>query len=168
MTIAESMLPELDQEIATTRRLLERVPEDKADWKPHPKSMDLGYLALHIGTIPQWATATVGLSELDFSDPVSRETYTPAPFSTTADLLERFDKLAAEARATLASASDDDLSVPWTLRSGDEIYFTMPRIEALRTWVFNHMIHHRGQLSVYLRLLDVPLPSIYGPSADTQ
>jgi uncharacterized damage-inducible protein DinB len=167
MTIAETMLPEFDQEMTITRRLLERVPDGKSDWKPHPKSMELGFLAMHIASMPEWGTTTLRLLELNFGDPKTVERYALPPFSTTESLLERFDRLVEEARAALASISDEELQVPWTLRNGDHIMFTLPRIVTFRTWVLNHTIHHRGQLGVYLRLLDVPLPSVYGPSADT-
>jgi uncharacterized damage-inducible protein DinB len=164
MAIRDALLPELDQEMATTRSLLERVPEEHAAWKPHPKSFSLGDLALHISTIPFWGTTTIRKTEFNGQDPSAQVRPT---FESTAQILQRFDENVAEMRAALAEASDEDLMVPWSLRNGDETIFTLPRMVALRGFVFNHLIHHRGQLSVYLRLRDVPLPSIYGPTADT-
>lgn len=165
MTIAASMLPELDNEMATTRSLLERVPEQHGEWKPHPKSMSLGRLAAHIAELVGWTNSTIHQTELDFGAPGA---YNPAQLTTTAKLLELFDANVQSARAAISGASDADLMVPWTLRNGEHVIFTMPRVAVLRAMVINHVIHHRGQLSVYLRLHDVPLPSIYGPTADTQ
>jgi uncharacterized damage-inducible protein DinB len=163
MAIAESILPEFDHEMQTTRSLLERVPEANPDWKPHAKSMSLGQLASHIAELTAWTNSTLQQTELDFA----KGDYKPAVFTNTADLLKMFDGLVKSAREVLAATPDQDMMVPWTLRNGDHVIFTMPRIAVLRSFVMNHMIHHRGQLSVYLRLNDVPLPSIYGPSADT-
>ncbi len=164
MTIAETMLPEFDHEMNTTRSLLERVPEDKADWKPHAKSMALGRLANHLATLPEWVVFTLGGTELDFMAPDAPR----APeFASTAQALELFDEHVKNARAALAAAQDEDLKVKWTLRAGERTIFSMPRIAVLRSSVLNHIIHHRGQLSVYLRLHDVPLPPIYGPTADS-
>jgi uncharacterized damage-inducible protein DinB len=165
MAIAESMLPEFDHEMTTTRSLLERVPEPHGQWVPHSKSMPLGRLASHIAELVGWTNSTLSQTELDFGAPGA---YNPAQFTTTAKLLELFDANVKSARAAIAGVSDADLMVPWTLRNGEHVIFTMPRIAVLRSFVMNHIIHHRGQLSVYLRLHDVPLPSIYGPTADTQ
>ncbi len=164
MAIRDALLPELDQEMATTRRLLERIPEEDAAWKPHPKSFSLGDLALHISQLPFWGTTTI--RETEFNAKAPNAPVTPS-FQSTAQVLQRFDEHVAEMRAALAEASDEELMVPWSLRNGEETIFTLPRVAALRGFVFNHIIHHRGQLSVYLRLRDVPLPSIYGPTADT-
>jgi uncharacterized damage-inducible protein DinB len=163
MAIAESILPEFDHEMATTRSLLERVPEANPDWKPHQKSMPLGRLATHIAELVAWTGNTMHQTELDFA----KGDYKPAQFTNTAGLLEMFDANVQQARAAIAGASDQDLMVPWTLRNGDHVIFTLPRVGVLRSFVMNHVIHHRGQLSVYLRLNDVPLPSIYGPTADS-
>jgi len=163
MTIAESMLPEFDNEMKTTRTLLERVPEANADWVPHVKSMPLGRLATHISELLDWIGVTLLQTELDFA----KDKYQPAEFTSTADLLATFDAKVKSNRAILAAAADQDMMVPWTLRNGDQVFFSMPRIAVLRGMVMNHLIHHRGQLSVYLRLNDVPLPSIYGPTADS-
>jgi len=165
MAIAESMLPEFDHEMTTTRSLLERVPEPEGQWVPHAKSMPLGRLASHIAELVGWTTSTLGQTELDFGAPGA---YNPTQFTTTEKLLELFDANVKSARAAIAAVSDADLMVPWTLRNGEHVIFTMPRVAVLRSFVMNHIIHHRGQLSVYLRLHGVPLPSIYGPTADTQ
>jgi uncharacterized damage-inducible protein DinB len=163
MSIAETMLPEFDNEMKTTRTLLERVPEANADWAPHVKSMPLGRLATHVGELLDWIGVTLLQTELDFA----KDKYQPAEFTSTADLLATFDAKVKSNRAILAAAADQDMMVPWTLRNGDQVFFSMPRIAVLRGMVMNHLIHHRGQLSVYLRLNDVPLPSIYGPTADS-
>jgi uncharacterized damage-inducible protein DinB len=167
MTIAESLLPEFEHEMRTTRAVLERVPESQADWKPHPKSMTLGQLASHVVNIVRWGGATFEITELDVASPDAAR-YAPPKFETTRELVEYFDENVRAARAALSAASDSDFSVPWTLRSGDHTIFKLPRAATVRGFVLSHLIHHRGQLSVYLRLLDVPVPSIYGPSADEQ
>lgn len=165
MAIKDSILPELDHEMATTRKLLERVPGDKKDWQPHPKSMSLGRLAQHLATIPHWAVVTVKDTELHMNPP-GGPAYTPPEFQSTEAALATFDQNVREAREAIAAAEDKDWMVHWTLRNAGQAIFTLPRVAVLRSFVTNHMIHHRGQLSVYLRLNDVPVPSIYGPSAD--
>jgi uncharacterized damage-inducible protein DinB len=164
MAIKDSLLPEYDHEMGTTRRLLERVPDAEFDWKPHDKSMSLGQLAGHIATIPYWCTATIATSVLDLES-VGDEAR-PKPPASTAAMLADFDARVAAARAALTNCHDADMLAPWTLKSGAHEIFTLPRVAAIRSFVMNHMIHHRGQLSVYLRLKNVPLPSIYGPTAD--
>ena len=166
MPIAQALLPEFDHEIATTRSLLERVPEDRADFRPHPRSTALGPLAVHVANLVGLGTRIVSLTEVDMNPP-GGPGFTPPRFSTTAALLETFDANAAKSREAIAGASDQALMETWTLKNGGSTIFAMPRAAVLRTMVMNHMIHHRGQLSVYLRLRDVPLPSIYGPTADT-
>ncbi len=165
MAIKESILPEFDHEMATTRKLLERVPEAKADWQPHPKSMTLGKLSIHVATLPQWAITTMKQTELDMNPP-GGEPMKQAVFESTAAMLATFDAKVREARAAIAAAEDKDFMVPWAFKNGGQVIFSMPRVAVLRSFVTNHLIHHRGQLSVYLRLNDVPIPSIYGPSAD--
>lgn len=165
MSIAQSLLPEFDHEMRTTRSLVERIPEARADWQPHPKSMTLGQLAAHVTAMIKWGSATIRLTGLDLDSPAAA-IYTPPRFETTTALVETFDANVREAREAIAGASDADLSVDWTLIAGGRTVFSMPRVASLRTFVMNHHIHHRGQLSLYLRLLDVPLPSIYGPTAD--
>ena len=159
MSIASSLLPEFDQEMATTRRLLERVPTEKGTWKPHPKSFALGHLALLVAWIPGWITNTLSQEALDLADAP------PYTFETTENLLSEFDKNVREARKILTSVIDAELSVPWSLKHEGRVLFTAPRGTVVRTHI-NHLIHHRGQLTVYLRLNDVPVPSIYGPTAD--
>ncbi len=161
MAIVDSLLPEFDHEIAVTRKLLERVPEDKFDWKPHAKAFPLGQLAGHVATLPHWGVMTIGQSEfeLDGSGP-------PAPTTSRAALLAAFDDRASAFRASLVGRTDAELTAAWTLKQKGKIIFSMPKLAVLRSFVMNHLIHHRGQLSVYLRQLDVPIPSIYGPSAD--
>ena len=163
MTISETLLPEYDQEIATTRQFIERIPAKDAAWKPHPKSASLGELALHLATMPRWVVATMTTTGLDVAtEPV------PAPATTVEGLLAVFDKDAAAGRAALGQAGDADFDVPWTLRSGERVFFTLPRGPVLRSLCLSHLIHHRAQLGVYLRLQDVPLPPCYGPTADAQ
>jgi uncharacterized damage-inducible protein DinB len=167
MAIAESMLPEFDHETATTRTLLERVPDAKAAWKPHVKSMSLGELAMHVCNIPGWAPVTLKETEFDTNPPGGQQ-YTPPPFESTVKMLEAYDEGVKAARVMLAAATDGEMMVPWALKSGGRTVFSMPRVAVFRSFIMNHAIHHRGQLSVYLRLCDVRLPSIYGPTADTQ
>ena len=159
MPIAESFLPELAQEMATTRRVLERVPTEKGTWKPHVKSFALGHLAQLLAWMPGWITNVVQETKLDLSQG-GRYSFEP-----TAALLELFDRNVAEASAALASATDADLSVPWSLTMGERALMTLPRVAVVRQTI-SHLVHHRGQMTVYLRLLDVPVPSIYGPTAD--
>ena len=167
MSIADHMLPEFDHEMASTRALLERVPESQPAWKPHAKSMSLGDLAVHVASIPSYCTFIVQKTELD----INPQGGAPAPkpgFSGLQALLNLFDDNVRDARAALSAASDGDLMEHWTLKNAGGVIFCMPRVAVYRTMVMNHLIHHRGQLTVYLRLLDVPLPSTYGPSADTK
>lgn len=159
MPIAASMLPELDREMVITRSLLERVPADRAHWAPHAKSFALGELAVHIADLPNWVTMTLDRSELDML-PADGSTPTRPELRSTAALLEQFDGSLSVARAALERATDEELSQTWTLKRAGEVILAMPRMGVLRTWVLNHVIHHRGQLSVYLRLLDVP-PAIH-------
>ena len=159
MSISETFLPEFDQEMATTRRLLERVPDRDGTWKPHVKSFSMGHLAQLVARMPGWITQAMRSTVLDVSGAA------PYSYEKTSTLLAEFDRHVAEARTALAAASDTDFGVPWSLKSGDRVFFTMPRVAIVRQTI-NHLVHHRGQLSVYLRLQDVPLPSIYGPTAD--
>jgi uncharacterized damage-inducible protein DinB len=166
MSIAESLLPEFDHETATTRTLLERVPEAKADWKPHIKSYSLGQLAIHIATLPQWTRAALKQTEFDTNPPGGSKSAPPA-FESRARMLTTYDEGVKAARAMLAATTDAEFMVPWTLKSAGRTLFSMPRAGVFRSFVLNHSVHHRGQLSVYLRLCDVPLPNIYGPTADS-
>jgi uncharacterized damage-inducible protein DinB len=165
MPLADTLLPELDHEMATTRSLLERVPQADAAWRPHPKSYTLGELAVHIARLPLWGRYVFAQPELDLGLP-ENASIARAEFTTTAELLERFDRHVREGRATLAAASDADMGAVWSLKNAGSVIFSMPRAAVYRSFVMSHLIHHRGQLTVYLRLRDVPLPSIYGPTAD--
>jgi uncharacterized damage-inducible protein DinB len=160
--LATAFLNELDNEAKVTRSVLERVPADKFDWKPHEKSMTFGRLASHVAEMFGWTGSTLTSDVLDFAT----MEYTPFEPKTTQDLLAFFDEHIAKAKATLASTSDETFLTNWTLRNGETEYFTMPKVAVMRSFVINHIVHHRGQLSVYLRLNDIPVPSIYGPSAD--
>ena len=161
MSIGQGLLPEFDQEMAGTRKSLERVPEGKSDWQPHPKSMTLGRLAGHLAELPVWIVETMKRDELEIGGD-----FTPFVSSSPKELLAMFDAKVAEARASLIAASDADFMKPWSLKVRGHIAFTLPKVVVLRTMVMNHMVHHRGQLTVYLRLNDVAVPSLYGPSAD--
>jgi len=165
MAISQALLPEFDHEMSNTRKTLERIPENDLGWKPHPKSMTLGRLAGHVAEMPGWAVPTIAQDSLDIA-PAG----TPRPQGTVAQsrqhVLELFDKNVKDARAAIAAASDEQLMKPWSLLVGGKTIFTMPKIAVLRSMVMNHTIHHRAQLGVYLRLNNIPVPSIYGPSAD--
>jgi len=166
MTIADTLLPEFDREMATTRRLIERAPEDRLGWAPHAKSMTLAALCEHLGQLALWGRMTITASGVDLEQMGRPPGY--QPMASRAALLQHFDTETAACRAALVGRTDAELLAPWTLRRGAQEFFTMPKATCWRTFVMNHVVHHRGQLSVYLRLLDVPLPSIYGPSADEQ
>jgi uncharacterized damage-inducible protein DinB len=161
MTISAMLQPEFDQEMANTRKLLERVPEEKWDYKPHAKSMPLGRLAAHVAELPFWAKHTLSVESLDIK-PGEK----PFTVNSKQELLEAFDRNVAEAREALAKASDADMARIWTLSFAGRPVFSMPRSAVLRGSVLNHLIHHRAQLGVYLRLNDVAIPGMYGPSAD--
>ena len=165
MSISQAQLPEFDQEVATTRKVLDRLPEDKYGWKPHEKSMTAGRLASHIAEMGGWGSMTMTTEVFDFA-PGGVNAFPPANFATKAELLGAYDKMMSDTRAALAAASDASFMVNWTLQNNGQTLMTMPRVAVIRVFVMNHVIHHRGQLSVYLRLLGVPVPSIYGPSAD--
>jgi len=165
MGLSESLLPEFDNEMANTRKTLERVPHDRPDWKPHEKSTAIGGLATHLSNIPTWAVYTIGQDSLDLA-PGGVPLPGATPVTSTEELLETFDKNVATARAAIAGASDDDLFKTWALQRAGNTLMTLPKIAVLRGFVLNHNIHHRAQLGVYLRLNDIPVPSIYGPSAD--
>lgn len=158
-SIGSAFLAELDVEMPTTRRLIERVPSDRGTWKPHPKSFSLAHLAQLVARMPGWLSLTMRQPVLDLS---TGQAYS---VESTETLLAEFDKNVKEAREVLAAARDEDFLEPWSLKAGGRVLFTLPRLAVMRQNV-NHLVHHRGQLSVYLRLLDVPLPSIYRPTAD--
>ncbi|HEX2629977.1 MAG TPA: DinB family protein [Chitinophagaceae bacterium] len=161
MTIIEAFAQELEKEAITTRKMLERVPADKYDWKPHEKSMNLRQLAGHVAELPGWVSLTLTTSELDFE----KNPYTSPPVETNADLLAYFENSLTEGKAELAKATEAQLELPWTLRSGQTIYSTEPKRDVIRMSL-SQIIHHRAQLGVYLRLLNIPIPGSYGPSAD--
>jgi len=158
-----AMLPEFDHEFQQTRKTLERIPEERFGWKPHEKSFSLHELSAHLVEIPAWIPVTLETEELDFDGPMERD----MP-ETREALLEKFDEQVAAAREALEKASGETLGESWTLKSGGEVHFSMPKAAVLRSFVFNHNVHHRAQLGVYLRLLDEPVPAIYGPSADEE
>ncbi len=159
MSIGQELLPEFDEEMKSTRRVLERIPDNKADWKPHPKSFTLAHLALLIAGMPGWITNQLQQTSLDLA---KGEGYSN---KSTSDLLKIFDKNVKEARAAIAASKDSDYDVPWSLMHLDTELFTAPRKVVIRQTI-SHLSHHRGQMTVYLRLLDIPVPSIYGPTAD--
>ena len=165
MPISQSLLGEWDHEMAKARITLERVPDDMFDWTPHPKSMSMGKLAAHIAQIPLWAKMTLETPQFDVA-PVGGPAVPQPDLKTRADVLSFFDKHQPEARQAIASSTDKDLTTTWALLSGGKPIFSMPRVTVLRGMIMNHMIHHRAQLGVYLRLNDLPVPAIYGPSAD--
>lgn len=161
MTFMKSFLKELEREAVTTRKMLERVPDDKFDWKPHEKSMSLRQLATHIAEIPGWIPMVLNTTELDFGN----NGYKPAILKNNAELINFFEKSFSEGKASLTKANDNQLEETWTMRNGETIYDTSPKDEVLRG-VFCQVVHHRAQLGVYLRLLNIPIPGSYGPSAD--
>lgn len=163
MNLGQILAQELQYEAQSTRKMLERVP-DRFAWQPHDKSMPLGRLATHVAELPQWTRSIVTQDELDFA----KSDYKPVTLGSAAELVETFDKSIADSIELLQNASDADLMRSWQLRNGEKILFEMPKAAVLRSMVLSHLIHHRGQLSVYLRLNDVPLPSVYGPTADEQ
>ena len=164
MAIAGSMLPEFDHEMANTRKTLERVPDGKFGWKPHEKSFAMGVLASHLANLPGWTNVTIDMDKFDMA-PDGNQIKTPE-CSNNQELLKAFDQNVSKARASLAGASDEHLMMSWTLAAAGQDLFSMPRVGVLRSFVMNHIVHHRAQLGVYLRLNDIPVPSIYGPSAD--
>ena len=165
MAIRDGLLSEFDHEMVSTRQTLERVPEGKGDWAPHPKSMKMGRLAGHLAELSGWSAAIIGQDSLDFRPP-GAPPQAPMVMTSRGQILEVFHQKVAETRKRLAGASDETLMKNWTLLSGGQPIMTLPRIAFLRGFVMNHIIHHRAQLGVYLRLNDVAVPSVYGPSAD--
>ena len=164
MPIKDALLPEYDHEAKTTRRLLERVPEQAFGWKPHEKSMSLGQLSGHLANLPSWGQAILSADMFDLAS-LGADPRPPVPASRDS-LVAEFDTKIAATRKLIAGAGDPEMLARWTLKNSGQEMFSMPRIAALRSFVMNHMIHHRGQLSVYLRLQNVPVPPIYGPTAD--
>ena len=165
MAIKDALLPEFDHEMGTTRRVLERVPESEFAWKPHEKSYSLGQLAGHVANLPTWVGHILQNSVFDIANAGDTRPRLPQSLAT---VLADFDKNVKSARAGIAATGDSELLAPWTFQKGGEVIFTMPRTATLRSFVMNHLIHHRGQLTVYLRLKNIPLPPVYGPTADEQ
>lgn len=165
MALRDALLSEFDREMDGTRKVLERVPEDKFSWKPSEKSGTMAWLAGHVARLPQWASMMLACEELDINPPGGAPSR-PGPPANRQELLDWFDKHSGEASQALASASDEALMKPWTLLNSGERIFVMPRIAVLRAFVMNHLIHHRGQLTVYLRMNNATLPPLYGPTAD--
>jgi len=165
MAMKDMLLPEFDQEMAGARKTLERVPEGKPDFKPHEKSMTLARLAGHLAEIPMWALMTLKEDSIDIAPP-GQPPMQAATMTTRAALLAEFDARVADARKALEATSDEAFMRPWSLKRAGQTMMTMPKIVVMRSFVMNHLIHHRAQLGVYLRINNVPVPSIYGPSAD--
>ncbi|HZU35325.1 MAG TPA: DinB family protein [Gemmataceae bacterium] len=165
MSYAAAVLPEFDREMANTRKVLERVPEDKVDWSAHPKSHTIGWNANHLAEIPGWVEATLTMPALDIAPPGGPRYESPKLTKRQA-ILDVFDRNVAAARKALAAVRDEDMMQPWSLLQGGQPIFTMPRAAVIRGFVLNHMIHHRAILCVYLRLNDIPVPGMYGPSGD--
>lgn len=161
MTIVSLLIKELESEASTTRKMLSRVPADKMDWQPHPKSMKMGTLATHIAELPTWVSMVFKTEELDFAS----APYNPPKFSSNADLMAYFEKCLADGRTELVESNTPLLDKNWTLRTGEIIHVASPKIDMIRQSL-SQIIHHRAQLGVYLRLLDIPIPGSYGPSAD--
>jgi len=165
MTIGQSMLPEFDQEMQNTRKVLERCPDDRWNWKPHEKSGTVGWLAGHVATMIDWLPVTIKTEEFDYA-PVGGPSFQPPKIDNRKQLLAEFDKNVAAARAALASVSDAEMLRNWKLLAGGQEIFNLPRVACIRGMLMNHHIHHRAQLTVYFRLLGIPVPGLYGPSAD--
>lgn len=164
MPINETLLAELEREAANTKKILEKIPTEHLDWKPHEKSYKMGALAGHIAEIPSWLDLMLNANELDFAT----MNYTPPAIKESSDIMKLFEENLAKAKEVLKNATDEKFNGKWRMRHGEQIFFELPRQEVIRTWVFSHIVHHRAQLGVYLRLLNIPLPTIYGPTADEQ
>ncbi len=163
MAINQGLIMEFKHESDNTRKMLERIPADKYTWKPHAKSMELLKLGRHLASNPIWIGRALNADEYDFA---KNPPVPGAPLNSLKEVLDLFDKNVADAIKELESASDEKLMQPWSLKQGEKVYFTMPKVGVIRNFSLSHSVHHRGQLSVYLRLLDVPVPGMYGPSAD--
>ncbi len=165
MNYAETILPEFDREMANTRKVLERVPENKLDWQAHPKSHTIGWNANHLAEIPGWVEGWLTAPSWDFA-PIGGEPYQSPKLTSRQEILDLFDRNVAAARKAIAAVKDDQMTQPWSLLKAGTPLFTMPRATVIRSFVLNHLIHHRAILCVYLRLNDVPVPGMYGPSGD--
>ncbi len=165
MSLSKLFLTEFEQEMANTRKTIERIPDDKFDWRPHEKSFTMGYLATHLANIQSWVNVTLNMDEFDMY-PKDGEEFVPPKAENKNEVLDLFDKNNEEAKQSLANIPDEKFNENWSLLSGGNIIFTMPKSVVFRNFVLNHTIHHRAQLGVYLRLNDIPVPAIYGPTAD--
>jgi uncharacterized damage-inducible protein DinB len=165
MTYAETLLPEFDQEMANTRKVLERIPDDRLDWQPHPKSHTIGWNANHVANLPLWLTETLTKPSFDVA-PVGGEPYKLPNLGSRQEILDHFDRNVTAARKAIAEIKDEDVGSMWSLLKGGQPIFSMPRSAVVRGMVLNHLIHHRAHLCVYLRLNDIPVPGMYGPSGD--
>jgi len=165
MAMSDLFLPELEHEMAGTRKVIERIPNDKLDWKAHPKSNSIGWVGSHLVETLGW---TKGILEEDFMEmaPADGEPYQPPTFDSKEAMLEQFDRDLEDAKQAIAATSDEEFAKPWSLLQAGEALLTMPKAAVIRTWVLNHSIHHRSHLCVYLRLNDIPVPALYGPSGD--
>ena len=167
MSFAQLLLPEFEQEMAGTRKVLERIPDDKADWKAHSKSNTIGWVGAHLVEIPGWVEGTLTQDSWDIQPP-GGEPYRTPPWTNRAEMLAQFDKNVADAKRAIAATADEAFLKEWSLLMGGQPVITMPRLGVIRSFVINHTIHHRAHLCVYLRLNDIPVPGLYGPSADEQ
>jgi uncharacterized damage-inducible protein DinB len=165
MKYSETILPEFDREMANTRKVLERVPEDRLDWRPHPKSNTIGWNVNHLAEMPGWVEGTLTKPSWDIA-PAGGESYQSPKLTTRQQLLDLFDRNVAAARKAIAAVKDEDMAQSWSLLRAGMPIFTMPRAAVIRGFVLNHMIHHRAVLCVYLRLNNIPVPGMYGPSGD--
>jgi uncharacterized damage-inducible protein DinB len=165
MGYAETVLPEFDKEMASTRKVLERLPEDKLDWRPHAKSNTIGWNATHLGELAGWLVQTLRTPSVDIA-PVGGEQYAFPKLASRREILDLFDRNVAAARQAIEAVKDEEVRQPWTLLRAGQPLFTMPRAAVIRSVILNHMIHHRAILCVYLRLNDIPVPGMYGPSGD--
>jgi uncharacterized damage-inducible protein DinB len=165
MSYAETILPEFDQEMANTRKVLERIPDDRLDWQAHPKSHTIGWNANHVADIPNWLVMVLTEPSLDIA-PVGGELYPFPKLTSREEILELFDRNVSAARKAITEVKDEEMGSPWTLSQAGQTFFTMPRAAVVRSMVLNHLMHHRAHLCVYLRLNDIPVPGMYGPSGD--
>lgn len=165
MAIKDALLPEFDQEMRVTRTHLERIQDEKLSWQPHEKSMSLQSLASHLAEIPDWGVSTLAADSFDVNPP-GGSAYVPAKYGSREETLTAFDKNVKTARMKLSEMTDEEFMKPWSLLAGGQTLFTMPKVAVLRSFMFSHLVHHRGQFSVYLRMTGAAVPSTYGPSAD--
>jgi uncharacterized damage-inducible protein DinB len=166
MAMNQGLLAEFDMEMQKTRKTLERIPDEAFTFTPHQKSKSMAWLASHVATLPYWTVVTMKTDVLDFTAPSPEAAAMPKEATNNKELLQNFDQCSKAAREAIASATDQALMQNWTLKKGDQVLFTTPKAAVLRGFVMNHLIHHRGQLTMYMRLKDIPVPALFGPSAD--